>query len=85
MAYAEWVDLAMPEEMQYEIDNATIEALLKEMGQSLKAKMPEGWGFNLLIFSYGEGGSMFYLSSAQRKDMINAMQEFIAKFAEPAN
>ncbi len=70
----------MPQEMKYEVDNATIEVLLKELAQGLGERLPEGWGFNLLIFSYGERGSMFYISSAQREDMINAMREFIAKF-----
>ena len=67
-------------EMKYEIPNEEIEALLKDLGKSLKNRMPEGWGFNLMIFSYGEGGSMFYLSSAQRNDMIKAMREFVDKF-----
>ena len=66
--------------MEYEIKNEDIEALLKELGSDLKKRMPAGWGFNLLIFSYGEGGSLFYISSAQRKDMLKAMREFIDKF-----
>ena len=66
--------------MEYEIKNEDIEALLKELGSDLKKRMPAGWGFNLLIFRYGEGGSMFYISSAQRNDMLKAMREFIDKF-----
>lgn len=79
LAPAERSDLAM-RNMEYEIKNEDIEALLKELGSDLKKRMPAGWGFNLLIFSYGEGGSMFYLSSAQRNDMLKAMREFIDKF-----
>lgn len=71
----------MPE-MKYEVRNEDIEAKLKSIGKVLKDSMPPGWGFNLLIFSFGEGGSMFYLSNSQREDMIRAMQEFIAKFRE---
>jgi len=43
---------------------------------------PPGYGFNLLVFSFGDGGNMFYTSNAQRETMIQAMQEFIAKFRE---
>jgi hypothetical protein len=67
-------------EMIYEVINKEIEGLLKDVGNGLKERMPDGWGFSLLIFSYGDGGSMFYLSSAQRADMIKAMREFIEKF-----
>lgn len=70
----------MPDDMKYEVHDPEIEARLKEIGRRLKDAMPEGYGFNLMIFSYGEGGAMFYLSSAQREDMIKAMKEFIAKY-----
>ena len=53
--------------------------MLKEIGQLLRAACPEGYGFSLLIFTFGEGGNMFYTSNAQREDMIRAMQEFIQK------
>ena len=36
-------------------------------------------GFALLIFDLGEGGTMNYISNAQRDDMVKAMQEFIEK------
>jgi hypothetical protein len=38
-----------------------------------------GLCFSLMIFSYGEQGSLFYISSAQRDDMIKTMREFIQK------
>lgn len=45
--------------------------------------MPDGWGFTLLMFNYGVGeklgDGLFYLSSANREDMIATMREFIAK------
>lgn len=73
--------------MDYEVRSPIVEDLLKELGQGLREVIPKGWGFTLMIFSYGktglidEGpeGSMFYISSAQRTDMIKAMKEFIAK------
>lgn len=63
----------------YEIENAEVEGILNDIGQKLGEKMPAGFGFNLLIFSFGENGSMFYISNAQRPDMIAAMKEFIGK------
>lgn len=72
----------MTPEMRYEVRDEVAERLLWEIGDILKRVMPPGYGFNLLIFTLGEGGNMFYCSNAQREDMIRAMQEFIAKFRE---
>ena len=71
----------MPE-MKFEVRDKEAEALLKDIGQRLKAAMPSGYGFSLLIFTFGEGGNMFYTSNAERETMIQAMQEFIAKSRE---
>ena len=65
---------------KYEVRDAAAEKVLNEIGQLLREAMPKGYGFNLLIFSYGEGGNMFYTSSARREDVIAAMREFIGKF-----
>lgn len=54
------------------------EEALKNIGRMVKKEMlPEGYGFTLLVFPFGEGGGMFYMSSAQRDTMIKAMKEFI--------
>ena len=65
---------------QYEVRDESSEKMLNEIGQILRSACPEGYGFSLLVFSFGEGGNMFYTSNAQREDMIRAMQEFIQKF-----
>lgn len=64
----------------FEVRDEKAEAMLKEIGQMLRTACPAGCGFSLLIFSFGEGGNMFYTSNAQRDDMIRAMREFIQKF-----
>lgn len=69
-------------ETRYEVRDEKAEVMLDEIGQLLKLSCPPGFGFSLLVFSFGDGGSMFYTSNAQREDMIRAMQEFIAKFRE---
>lgn len=71
----------MPE-MKYEVRDAEVEELLGKIGRLLKDSMPAGYGFSLLIFTFGAGGNMFYTSNAEREGMIQAMQEFIAKFRE---
>lgn len=64
----------------YEVFNENIEIKLKEIGGMIGKSLPEGWGFNLMIFDFGKKGSMFYISNAQREDVINQMKEFIAKY-----
>lgn len=66
----------------FEVRDEQAEKMLREIGQLLRSACPKGYGFNLLIFSFGEGGNMFYASNAQREDMIRAMQEFIQKHRE---
>ena len=63
----------------YEVRDEKAEKALKEIGELLGKAMPEGYGFNFLMFNFGEGGNMFYISNAQRADMLKAMKEFIAK------
>lgn len=56
-------------------DNVTETA--NKLARVIKGSMPEGWGFALLLFTYGEGGQMVWLSSADREDMLKVLQEFI--------
>ena len=70
----------MREEMKFEVRNEEAEKMLKEIGTLLKQACPPGFGFQLLVFSFGSGGSMFYCSNAERDGMIAAMREFIQKF-----
>lgn len=64
---------------QYGVDNPEIKKLLNDLAHLLGDQMPKGCGFTLLLFSYGEGGDLFYISSAQRDDMLRTMAEFIQK------
>jgi hypothetical protein len=63
----------------YEVKNVEIETALREIGNDLKQRMPQGWGFTLFILSHGEGGATFYISTIERSDMIKAMKEFIKR------
>lgn len=56
-----------------------VKVILKDIGASLGGCMPAGWGFALLMFTYGEGGAMSWISSAQRADMCSALEEMLFK------
>lgn len=50
---------------------------MNDLGRSIGKALPPGWGFGLFIFTYGEGGTMTWLSNAQRDDMVKALQEWM--------
>jgi hypothetical protein len=54
----------MPDPMRYEVRDEAVEKLLRDIGELLKRSCPPGYGFNLLIFTFGDGGNMFYISNA---------------------
>jgi len=64
---------------RYEIRQEDVERKLYSIGKLIGDDLPDGYGFMLMIASYGEGGSAFYLSSMQREDTIKMLEEFIAR------
>jgi hypothetical protein len=76
-----------PDQSSYNVRSDEVERALRELAQEIKPKVPAGFGFTLLIYSYnktglakeGPAGSMFYISSARRQDMVQAMREFITR------
>lgn len=58
-----------------------VKAPLNDLGRGIGGVLPAGWGFTLLLFTFGDEGVMTYISNAQRADMVKAMQEFLAKQA----
>jgi hypothetical protein len=67
----------MPSE--FKIRDPEVEAVLKHIGgmvgDSIKHAAP-GYGFALLIFEF-EGKNLFYMSSAERPNVLDLLQEFI--------
>ena len=63
----------------FEVRNKEVEEKLDKIGRSLREAMPEGFGFVLLIASFGEAGSCFYTSNCDRQDVCNMMREFVQK------
>ena len=64
---------------RFEVRNKKIETLLRDIAGIIHENMPAGWGFCLNIFTFGSDGDMFYISDANREDMVIALQEFIDK------
>lgn len=60
-------------------DPAEIRPLLNDLGVRIGSELPNGWGFNLMLFEFGEAGSVFYISSANREEVITLMREFIKR------
>ncbi len=74
----------------FEVKNEEIASRLRDIGDrihraindsSLAGKM----GFALLIFEFGENGATFYISDAQRRDMINVLEEFTERQRKEMN
>ena len=55
--------------------------MLQEIMQEVKNKLPEGMGFTLLAYEFGdkEGRRMLYASNSNREDVMKAMLEFVDK------
>ena len=52
---------------------------LREMAKVVQAKMPDGFGFIVFAFEFGEDKRMYYTSNAKREDAINALKEWLIK------
>lgn len=50
----------------------------RQVGDIAKRECPPGVGFAVLLFTFGGGGHMTYVSNAQRADMILALREQLA-------
>jgi hypothetical protein len=67
-------------DMQYTTaDAAEFRPLLQDLGGRIGSALPAGWGFTLLLFQFGEGGSLFYIANADRADVLATMREFITR------
>ena len=58
-----------------------LQALAGELAGALGAALPAEVGFALVVFDYGEKGSMAYAASAQRLDVVSMLRECADKIA----
>jgi hypothetical protein len=65
--------------VNYEVRDPKMEEIQREIGRKLKAALPSGWGFMLMLFEFGKQGANFYISNADRADCIRVMEEWIAR------
>lgn len=56
-------------------------SVLQSIAKDIKAKLPEGMGFALLAYEFGDddGKRMLYVSNSDRESVILAMLEFVDK------
>ncbi len=67
-----------PSDYQTDQDEA-IRPVAREIGRLIASQLPDGWGFTLLLFTFGPGGTLSYISNADRSDMLLTMKEFIKR------
>lgn len=55
--------------------------LLQAIAKDIQEKLPDGMGFALLTYEFGDelGRRMFYVSNSDRMDVLRAMAEFIER------
>jgi len=58
-------------------DDVAVRPIAKDIGRIIADQLPAGWGFTLLLFTFGPGGALSYISNADRSDMLLTMKEFI--------
>lgn len=50
---------------------------MRKLADRIKKKLPEGWGFCLIVFPFNRPGIANYISNAKRETMIEALKEKI--------
>lgn len=61
-----------------EVRDERLEQDLRDLARIIERRAPQGMGFALLMFEF-EGDSMFWISNAERRSMVKAVQEFVRK------
>jgi hypothetical protein len=63
-----------------------LEGMTADIGRALRAALPEGLGFALFVFNYGDPGSfqnLAYVSSATRETMIATVRDWLQHQGDP--
>jgi len=64
---------------RYEVKSPDTQRALRTIATLVDEHVPDGMGFALFLFDFGPGGALFYMSSAQRADIVATMKEWIAR------
>jgi len=68
----------LDQDPRYEVDNPEAKAAMMRIAKLIAPLVPEGFGFSLFVFSFN-GPDFFWISNAERPDMIKALKEFIQR------
>lgn len=52
---------------------------LQLAAEQVKARLPDGWGYILLVFQFGPGARLGYVSNAKREDAVATLKEWLLK------
>lgn len=56
-----------------------VQAVGESIADVIAGSLPPGHGFALLIFEFGHGGNVSWISNAERDGLVAAMKDVIAK------
>jgi hypothetical protein len=72
---------AVPEVAYTTADPENVRPILQTLGAQIASLLPPNWGYNLLLFPFGEqpGRGMFYVSNAERTTVLDLMREFLQR------
>lgn len=54
---------------------ADLEMEARAIGRLIGGGLPAGVGFGLLLFDFGEGGNLTWISNGSREEMIKALRD----------
>jgi len=60
-------------------DFPSVERMASEIGAVIGASLPPGYGFALLVFSFGGDGFLTHISNADRGDLVKLVREYADK------
>lgn len=56
-----------------------LEEMISNIGRALGHVLPEGTGFCLVLFDFGQAGNFAYISNGQREDIKSMLRELLDK------
>lgn len=72
----------------FEVKDGPVIEQMRDLGNRIHGALEAGrykrkMGFALFLFEFGEEGACFYISDAQRADMLKVLLEFIERQTPP--
>lgn len=58
---------------------------MNKLAEFINSQLPSGYGFTLLVFTFGESGFMNYISNAHREDVKKALKEYLEVMEQEGN